>query len=691
MSSQCSCWETLQATRSSHKGQLSCHQDWLLRRQEILEESMSTPHLSTSSGWLLDYNLPHSHQNQLPSEKSILSSAPDHQLTTPQSPARNVKGSSPLSHGTRCQDEYHQAECVVLPPSQGIEVEGCIRMYEQLHSMRATQRLRQRQEEHERQVRVLSEVASQQLRRFDEEKSSQQQQHYQHLGQVIEESVQEAQGQQDKLQEEPGHRGQIVRLKLREAPQQSCGHLEQEGLGKDGGQERLRQSLCALQEEALQLNQQLQPKHQHEDLLTIQVSGHASRGNHLCALIADIIHTISQRGFPAPQDQARAQRALQEMRQLLNLLQQDIAKAKEEKAGPHQEESQDKQAQLEQQPTAQKDSPHPAQCPGGKLREDLPREAGDTTMQWYQQLQDAASQCTLAFEALANSKDQQSKKIKMELQKAATIPVSQISATAGSQLKEVFDKINNLLLGKAVPCGARTVSVTDHPQALDFVHYKLAEKFVKQGEEEVACHPEAAFPIALVAAGIWELHPRVGDLLLAHLHKRCPYSVPFYPAFKEGMGLQEYQKLLGYRVKDSKVEQQDHFLKRMSGMIRLYAALIQLRWPYSKRQGAHPHGLNHGWRWLAQILNMEPRPDVTATLLLDFLQVCGHALLKHYHLQFWKMLMLIKEDYLPRIEAITGSGQMGSFLRLQQFLDKCLQHGDIPLPKGSLPPSFWLS
>lgn len=42
--------------------------------------------------------------------------------------------------------------------------------------------------------------------------------------------------------------------------------------------------------------------------------------------------------------------------------------------------------------------------------------------------------------------------------------------------------------------------------------------------------------------------------------------------------------MLGYQVKDSKVEQQDNFLKRMSGMMRLYAAIIQLRWPYGTRQ-----------------------------------------------------------------------------------------------------------
>lgn len=147
----------------------------------------------------------------------------------------------------------------------------------------------------------------------------------------------------------------------------------------------------------------------------------------------------------------------------------------------------------------------------------------------------------------------------------------------GSKLKEIFDKIHSLLSGKPVQSGGHSVSVTLNPQGLDFVQYKLAEKFVvrnlvyrgmgrggwcttlklfssvnlnsspflcsqKQGEEEVASHHEAAFPIAVVASGIWELHPRVGDLILAHLHKKCPYSVPFYPAFKEGMTLEDYQR-----------------------------------------------------------------------------------------------------------------------------------------------------
>ena len=125
--------------------------------------------------------------------------------------------------------------------------------------------------------------------------------------------------------------------------------------------------------------------------------------------------------------------------------------------------------------------------------------------------------------------------------------------------------------------------VTLSPKELDFVQYKLAEKFVKQGEKEVASHHKAGFIIAVVASGIWMLHSKVGDLIIAHLHK-CPYSVPFYPPFKEGMTLEDSQGILGYQVMDSKVEQEYNFLKAMSGMIHFYAATIQLRCSYRKQQ-----------------------------------------------------------------------------------------------------------
>lgn len=557
--------------------------------------------------------------------------------------------------------------------------------------MRGTEGLRQWQEEQERKVRALSEMASEQLKRFDELKELKLHKEFQDLQEVMEKSTREALGHQEKLKEEHRHRAKILNLKLREAEQQRVKQAEQEQLRKEEGQVRLR-SLYSLQEEVLQLNQQLDASSQHKELLSVDLAAFQTRGNQLCGLISSIIRTTLESGYPTAENQAEAERALQEMRDLLSDLEQEITRASQVKK-KHEEEAKVKrqESQVQQGPAPPTQTSAPSPSPVGAQNEDLQVKVQDSTMQWYQQLQDASAKCVLAFEDLTSSKDSQTKKIKMDLQKAATIPVSQISTIAGSKLKEIFDKIHSLLSGKPVQSGGRSVSVTLNPQGLDFVQYKLAEKFVKQGEEEVASHHEAAFPIAVVASGIWMLHPKVGDLILAHLHKKCPYSVPFYPAFKEGMALEDYQRMLGYQVTDSKVEQQDNFLKRMSGMIRLYAAIIQLQWPYGNRQEAHPHGLNHGWRWLAQVLNMEPLSDVTATLLFDFLEVCGNALMKQYQVQFWKMILLIKEDYFPRIEAITSSGQMGSFIRLKQFLEKCLQRREIPVPRGFLTTSFWRS
>ena len=53
------------------------------------------------------------------------------------------------------------------------------------------------------------------------------------------------------------------------------------------------------------------------------------------------------------------------------------------------------------------------------------------------------------FEDLT-SKDSQNKTIKLDWQKAATIPLSQISSITSSKLKEVFDRIHSPLSGKHV-------------------------------------------------------------------------------------------------------------------------------------------------------------------------------------------------------------------------------------------------
>lgn len=531
---------------------------------------------------------------------------------------------------------------------------------------------------------------SEQLKRFEELMELKQRQEYQSMRDMIDRETQESFGRQEKLKEEHRHRMKILNLRVREAEQQRLREAELERQRQLEGRDR-RRALNAIQEEILQLNQLLEPTISTQAGPLADGASYVTRGNQLCSQVSEVVRTTAEGEFPSVDDMTVAERALHQMRTLIRLMQEENAKAQEKKKELEEEEERRSQAELQAQQEQEQKKKEALSAKEKARKKGLQTRAETSTLKWYKELQDSATQCAQSFEDLNSAKDLQTKKLRMELQKAATIPVSQISSISGSQLREIFDKIDKLLSEGSAVCGGKSVSVSQHPKGLDFVSYKLAEKFVKQGEEEVASHHEAAFPIAVVASGVWELHPKVGDLILAHLHKKCPYAVPHYPPMKDGTSVEDYQRVLGYRVDDSGVEGQDSFLKRMSGMIRLYSAIIQLRWPYVPTKKSDPHGINHGWRWLAQMLNMEPLADVTATLLFDFLEVCGHALMKQYQGQFWKLILLIKEEYFPRIEAVTSAGQMGSVMRLKQFLESSLRSRQINPPKGQLTSSFWRS
>ena len=198
----------------------------------------------------------------------------------------------------------------------------------------------------------------------------------------------------------------------------------------------------------------------------------------------------------------------------------------------------------------------------------------------------------------------------------------------------------------------------------------------------------SAFPIAAVAIGIWSTFPDVGELILAQFYEQCPFLVPFYIPKTAGLSDTEYFASLGYRCSDGEVEQQDKFLKRMTGLVRLYAAVISST-PPSGQSRNHAHGLDKGWTWLARLMNLDPRPDYTATALYEFLAVAGHALMKEYRKQFGKLLTSLVTEYVPKIEKVTAKTQMGPVVRLRVFLDDCLKNQRIPPPDGFLTPQWW--
>ncbi|XP_039292333.1 nucleoporin GLE1 isoform X1 [Nilaparvata lugens] len=285
-------------------------------------------------------------------------------------------------------------------------------------------------------------------------------------------------------------------------------------------------------------------------------------------------------------------------------------------------------------------------------------------------------------------KDDSMKKFRFSCQKAVITPVNAISPISHEHMKDKFDRLSRLLRGETVTLGDAKFSASSHPLGIKFCTNLMAKKFVSQGDQTVSSKPEAAFAIAGIAVSLWYEFPDFGELLKAHFQRECPYLIPALMPQLEGQSDEEYYKVLAYQYIDGKVESQDKFLKRMSGFMKLYAAMIISK-PRSRPRPDHPLGLSEGWRWLAAIMNLEPRCDISATLILIMLDVAGSELLRCYGAQFRKILHLLCSEILPRIEKVTPEGCGGPVRRLKTFLENVLKTGQIPPPEGLYGSNIW--
>lgn len=146
--------------------------------------------------------------------------------------------------------------------------------------------------------------------------------------------------------------------------------------------------------------------------------------------------------------------------------------------------------------------------------------------------------------------------------------------------------------------------------------------------------------------------------------------------------------LCGYKSDDNGVlETETKFNKRIAGLVRLYAAMIQTPSPPWDRR-PHLLGVNRGWHWLAAVTRASPEPNLACTILFNFLEVAGWALGRDYGLQFRKALHMLCKDVFPRLkrESATTSGPVA---RLEGLLQETLRRGHLPKPQGCLGERVW--
>lgn len=100
----------------------------------------------------------------------------------------------------------------------------------------------------------------------------------------------------------------------------------------------------------------------------------------------------------------------------------------------------------------------------------------------------------------------------------------------------------------------------------------------------------------------------------------------------------------------------------------------------------HPHGIENGWIWIANFVNIDPIPDICPTLLQEFLRTAGSEMLLTYKSQFQKLLLLIQQQYIPLLEKVDAGGPKA---RLEELINEILKTGKIEPPAGRLAPNFW--
>lgn len=265
--------------------------------------------------------------------------------------------------------------------------------------------------------------------------------------------------------------------------------------------------------------------------------------------------------------------------------------------------------------------------------------------------------------------------------------VNTISSTSAAHLTDKHDKLNALLSGKLVCVANTQVMVGRHKEAMAFCMETLSKKIVSYAEEVVCVNARAAHEIAAVIAKLWSVHQQFGKVLFAEIKRKCPLLTPFcYPSAKSLTDQDLDRRSFGYKIDSSgNIESDVKFLRRMTGIVRLYAALMVA----TAKHDLPVVGLSQAWIFVAGTLNQNPVADITATMLVEFLNVVGFEMHRAYGKQFVKLLQYIDTYYLKKIILVTPAEHGGPITRLKSFVSKCLHCGLLEEPEGILSPDFW--
>ena len=135
-------------------------------------------------------------------------------------------------------------------------------------------------------------------------------------------------------------------------------------------------------------------------------------------------------------------------------------------------------------------------------------------------------------------------------------------------------------------------------------------------------------------------------------------------------------RALGYKNISGKVEEEVHYFKRMSGVLHLYFTLLI---SMEKSHVQSKLGLKAAWQWFSDVLNLSPRPNITAEMITIFLKCCGYHMQLVYGKQFIKMVHVFEREFFELIKSLPKEKQSGASIgRLQTVLDQFKKNNRFP-------------
>ncbi len=105
----------------------------------------------------------------------------------------------------------------------------------------------------------------------------------------------------------------------------------------------------------------------------------------------------------------------------------------------------------------------------------------------------------------------------------------------------------------------------------------------------------------------------------------------------------------------------------MSGVLHLYfTVLITVDSSLGTTMG-----LRNAWQWISDVLNLAPRPNLTAEMLTIFFKCCGYKMQANYGRQFNKLVGICLNEFLDLVKLIPKEKQSGASIgRLESVLEQ---------------------